>query len=337
MKPLAPLPICPAPLAGEALRSWLTRVGRVYRLTPEGLATRTQLLATRDDALEDVNLVRVAELARLPLAHVRALQSGPTAWLLHEEGSTVVCFSCLARDLREGEPLHGRAIWRQGWRIYCPDHRVRLESIATRLVRPPRTGSARRESLARLRARVETQAATVPRPTAAATHVAIRSMEAAITSALANERVGGPLRSSLSAREFLRVVADVTTWALSNFEREAGHPAAAHPPSCRHDDRAGVFRAADRRLPGIASPAHQRTLRDTLSPGRRAGALWWAYALMANAEPATLLRVDSTERQVALLAGRTPAGLDWLRQRMASWPDLYLQANWIDPASLPAV
>src|SRR5450755_3975225 len=106
----APLPVCPRPLAGEALRSWLMRVGRRYRLSAEDLA-QCLSLSVPGDPVDAVNIVLLAESTRLPIAHVTALLSGPLPWTLRERHTCVVCWQCLAEDLQRREPVHLRSIW----------------------------------------------------------------------------------------------------------------------------------------------------------------------------------------------------------------------------------
>jgi hypothetical protein len=91
----------------------------------------------------------------------------------------------------------------------------------------------------------------------------------------------------ISARDFLVVVRDVTTWALSNFECFHARPEAENLPN-------GVRIAADfyltmmpRRLPPFVSGRSVRTLSNTPEPGLRAAALWMAEALLAKQETCT--------------------------------------------------
>lgn len=92
------------------------------------------------------------------------------------------------------------------------------------------------------------------------------------------------LRRPLTASEFLTVVQDVTTWALSYFECFHARQKAENLPT-------GVRIVADfystmmpRHLPPFASESDVRTLRKTAEPGLRAAAVWWAEALLAKQE-----------------------------------------------------
>jgi hypothetical protein len=88
----------------------------------------------------------------------------------------------------------------------------------------------------------------------------------------------------VSAADFLKVVQDVTTWALSNFECFAARPEAENLPNGVRSAAGIYFTMMPRRLLPFASRTAVRTLRKTGEPGLRAAALWMAEALLAKQE-----------------------------------------------------
>jgi hypothetical protein len=78
----------------------------------------------------------------------------------------------------------------------------------------------------------------------------------------------------ISAWDFLVVVQDVTTWALSNFECFHARPEAENLPNGLRIAADFYFTMMPRRQPPFASGRSVRTLSNTPEPGLRAAALW---------------------------------------------------------------
>ena len=329
----APLPVCPRPLAGEALRSWLTRVGRPYSLSAEDLA-QCLSLNSPGDTVDAVNIVLLAECARVPIAHVTALLSGPPSWTLRERHACVVCWRCLAEDLQRREPVHLRSIWRQAWRVFCPQHAARLDAAPVRSLFPRR--SRRSHPRGRvpefIHRHLQNSSAEAPHQRGLGREAivgAIQTIENAITGALCGTRPETDW-GLLSSKEFLKIISDLTAWALSNFEAFRAQPPAAQLPSIVSMSSPKIFTPPRRLLAPYGGERSIRTLPQSPHPGLRCGALWWAYALMAQGHPTTKLRRDPRDRQQHFLRGRTPAGLAWLHARMDAWPADYVADRWVD-------
>jgi hypothetical protein len=135
--------------------------------------------------------------------------------------------------------------------------------------------------------------------------------------------------------DFLGVVQDVTTWALSNFESFHARPEAENLPNGVRIALGFYFTMMPRRLLPFASGHSVRTLRKTAEPGLRAAALWLAEALLAKQEAYTaVITVDPPARQWRLLKRKTPTGLYWLQQQMTTWPRKYIDHQWMDLGSI---
>jgi hypothetical protein len=160
---------------------------------------------------------------------------------------------------------------------------------------------------------------------------AIDRIEIAIDRALDGYDPDRRVWGFISAWDFLVVVRDVTTWALSNFECFRARPEAENLPNGVRIAADFYFTMMPRRLPPFASGRSVRTLSSTPEPGLRAAALWLAEALLAKQETYTTVdTVDPPARQWRLLKRKTPTGLFWLHQQMTSWPRRYIDHQWMN-------
>jgi hypothetical protein len=167
---------------------------------------------------------------------------------------------------------------------------------------------------------------------------AIEEMETVIRRAIAGEAPNvftwGPLR----ADDLLQIVHDVTSWALTNFEAFRARPAAEELPHGSSGTGSPYFGKAPRLQPPFDSNGAVRTLSSVNDPALRCPALWWAHVLLAESRrccnPA---QMGLPARQWHLLQSRCPAGLHWLRDRMAGWPAEYVRQHWtpIEPMLWP--
>jgi hypothetical protein len=132
------MPVAPRPLPGEAVLSWVRRVGARYDLTASELidllrpgagsvfVSRVGGLTWQADAELDALL---ASAARLDVARIRELRTvrvdgqEPTAWHRY---SLAWCPDCLRDDLARSGEVFERAIWRLGCCVVCPTHRTQL-------------------------------------------------------------------------------------------------------------------------------------------------------------------------------------------------------------------
>jgi len=136
----------------------------------------------------------------------------------------------------------------------------------------------------------------------------------------------------LSARDFLNIVHDVTTWSLTTFESfKAPCPATVYyhdwapflPP---------IFLFVTSYLRAWTPEHPERPMRLCVNPDERRNALWITMALLGADHPAmpgTGRPIDRLTRQRRLFRGQNPAGLPWLVSRMQHWPEAYRDACWV--------
>lgn len=130
------MPVAPRPLPGEAVLSWVRRVGARYDLTASELIAQLHTgsvygahvasLNWHDDVELDTLL---ASAARLDAARIRGLRTvrvhgqEPSAWHRH---SPAWCPECLRDDLTRHGEVFERAAWGLGCCVVCPTHGTRL-------------------------------------------------------------------------------------------------------------------------------------------------------------------------------------------------------------------
>ena len=142
----------------------------------------------------------------------------------------------------------------------------------------------------------------------------------------------------LRADDFLRIVHDVTSWALTNFEAFRARPAAEELPHGISGTGSPYFGKASRLQPPFDSNTTVRTLSSVNDPALRCPALWWAHVLLAESHRCcNPTQMGLPARQWHMRRSRCPAGLHWLRDRMASWPAEYVRQHWtpIEPMLWP--
>jgi hypothetical protein len=165
--------------------------------------------------------------------------------------------------------------------------------------------------------------------------VALEEMQMAIQRAIAGEApdflVWGPLR----ADEFLQIVRDVTSWALTNFEAFRARPAAEESPTGILQTAWPYFGKATRFQPPFNSVGGVRALSSVNDPAIRCPALWWAHVLLAESHRCrNPSEMGLPARQWSLLQSQCPAGLHWLMERMTHWPADYARQYWTPLESL---
>jgi hypothetical protein len=163
-------------------------------------------------------------------------------------------------------------------------------------------------------------------------------MEEVIHRAISGEAPNVFVWGPLSAAEFLRIVHDVTTWALTNFEAFRARPAAEELPSFIRGTGCPYFRKSCRLQLPFDSNSPVRTLSSVNDPALRCPALWWAHVLLCeHRRCCNRNEIGLHARQWHLLRSRCPAGLLWLLERMAHWPSDYVPQHWtpIEPMLWP--
>jgi hypothetical protein len=160
----------------------------------------------------------------------------------------------------------------------------------------------------------------------------LKAFEAAVVAATAGYSPPTEQWGLLSARDFLNIVHDVTTWSLTNFESfKAPCPATVYyhdwapflPP---------IFLFVTSYLRAWAPEHPERPMRLCVNPDERRNALWITMALLGADHPAmpgTSCPLDRLTRQRQTFNGQNPAGLSWLVSRMRHWPEAYRDACWV--------
>lgn len=345
------LPICPRPYPQEAARSWLTRVAREYALNAERLVgilglvpfashSRRFLARPVEVALEDSNLDQLATATQLPPARLLEMRPDPLEWTLTDTDVCTVCGLCLDGDLCHGRVPYLRAEWRQSWRIFCSVHEVRLLPCPMTVFTSNASEASVIETIDDLYAHCDLVQDNINRALASNRDflhltLAIEEMELVIRRAIAGERPDASTWGPLCANEFLQIVEDVTSWALTNFEAFKARPAAEELPHGISGTGCPYFRKAPRLQPPYDSDASVRTLSSVNDPALRCAALWWAHVLLAESHPCcNPTRLGPPSRQWSLLQSRCPTGLHWLIGRMKNWPREYVRRQWSPLESL---
>lgn len=320
------LPLCPRPLPREAFRSWLCRVGAVYAMTPEDLLTALALKAP-NMPLDHVDLVGLSRAARLPIGRIAELASASEQWTLRDSPCVAVCMECLHDDLLNNVIPHLRRAWLEAWCVLCVVHGSRLQIVLSDRLFPRYRKHVTAAGLARLSRQ---HGAREPDGDAIDGGVrrAIQVTQDALSAALSGRPPHAPTWGILQAADFLTIIDDLTSWARSNFELTAAYPPIHSLPIGLPGATSALFSPRRRPLLPWRTGGRVQTLASVVDPAARAAALWWAYALAADADPTTGLRLESEPRQTSFLESRAPEGLAWLWGRMARWPASYVSSRW---------
>jgi hypothetical protein len=131
------LPLAPRPRAGEAVSSWVGRVGARYDILGDelleyvldrprrviGIAGTLDYRADPEleSALAYATRIAPETISDLRIAGDDGRYSCWHRWVL------AWCPSCLSADLADYEEVYQRAIWRLGCCVVCPLHKLRLE------------------------------------------------------------------------------------------------------------------------------------------------------------------------------------------------------------------
>jgi hypothetical protein len=160
-------------------------------------------------------------------------------------------------------------------------------------------------------------------------------METAIRGALVGRRPHAPSWGDIDAAGFLEVVRDVTTFLLSGFSSIDPKPFCSKDLYRYRDDAA--VRCFERNRSrsmgwGQGTAPALATLPQVGGVGWRRSALFWARELMhaRTAQPwlPLPLKMDRQLRQSTAIKRQTPAGIDWLADRMMRWPERYRAQRW---------
>ena len=336
------LPYCPRPRAEEAAHSWLTRVAKGYGLSADGLMAQllkghnSTFCLERAFAVPYVNALSKA--TRITRRDLKRLQGAPINWILQDRRYCNVCIRCIDSDVLSDQTPFLRLSWRQAWKTNCALHGTRLIRTDLRILDELDVAGVSAE-YHRLRSISTTFEARLDHSLTSlrllAVLRAVGRIESAIDRAIGGHDPDHRVWGFIGAADFLLVVQDVTTWALSNFECFPARPEAEDLPNGVRSAAGFYFTMMPRRLLPFGSGSSVRTLRKTAEPGLRAAALWLAEALLARQEAHTGVEtLFPPARQWRLLKRRTPTGLYWLQQKMMTWPQRYIRHQWMDLNSI---
>lgn len=342
---MLPLPIVPPAADNELLGSWIQRTASVYDLSAHHLLDRWQVApGTSTGASPSVEMRVVAGRAVPSVASqmrawpqvVAKMIPATGEWLIASDADVAVCPQCLLNDDLAGNPRFRRRGWAQVWQVLCAWHRAPLIAMhdwASRTLEPvPIDRPLRRNatgSIVALGRRAE-RGVSVRRAMNA-----VAQLEAAVRGALAGRRPHPGSWGDIEPEAFLSVVLDVTTFVLSRFG-----PDDPRLPLCVRDlhrfragDPLGFFqRQRQRQTNAGEGAADLVSLAHVGDVGWRRCALYWTRELMhARTERSWLppsLKRDRHERQRALLAGQSAAGIEWLSERARRWPERYQSLRW---------
>jgi hypothetical protein len=139
---------------------------------------------------------------------------------------------------------------------------------------------------------------------------------------------------NLTADEFLMILNDLTTWALTHFEAVRSWSTAEDLTPAEEQEGYGLIGRL-RRMSPTEYPEQRttRTLQDIAAPKVRGAALWVAHAFMATCHIAASDRpsgMTTQDRQTSWLSRSAPAARQWLALRQESWPSSYRRERWIE-------
>lgn len=337
-----PLPFCPRPFSGEAVESWIWRIGREFGYTPARFlrAIGCPSPDRKDPAqrLTQADISYLATLARLPPHNLAEIAIIPPDWRLRALFDIPFCGPCWI----ESQHQHGFAFLQGAWmhagRISCPRHGSWLFSVRDKLGRrlcDPVHRAQYGVSVQALQEMLDHQvnmASSSGHRWISDAGERLKAFEATVMAATTGCSPAEEQWGRLSARDFLNIVQDVTTWSLTNFENfKAPCPATVY----YHDwapflPPVFLFVASTLRA---WTPEHpKRPLRWCVNPDERRNALWIALALLGADHPAmpgTGNPIDRLSRQQRIFKGQNPAGLSWLVAQMQQWPATYKDTCWV--------
>lgn len=240
------LPYCPRPNREEAAHSWLTRVGQSYGLTADRLVG--QLLREHhgtfclERAFVAPHVHALSKATRIPRRTLRRLQGAPIDWILQDRRYCNVCICCIDADVLAGKRSFLRLAWRHAWKTHCATHGTRLLRTELKILGDIDVPNASAE-YHRLRTISTTLESRLDQSLSSSLRVlaitrSIERIETAIGRAFNGDDPDSRVWGFISASDFLVVVQDVTTWALSTFECFPARPEAENLPN-------GVRSAAD--------------------------------------------------------------------------------------------
>jgi TniQ protein len=195
-------------------------LGAVEREAFGGRAVGSAIPATR--LLDPIVADHLAVLGQLSDPEITGLWPARSDWELHDLTFSTFCPHCCLGDLGSNRTPYGRQAWQQSWCTVCLSHGTAL--MARNVSHAPRNRSS--WSRAQLRSEGQFVAANRYRDLKVPSQPEVRStvlgclleIERATAAAISGIAPKPCSWGSLTPQEFLRVLQDVTTWALTHFE-----------------------------------------------------------------------------------------------------------------------
>ena len=346
-------PLCPRPRADESLLSWFERVAHEYAMSPTLLLNAVKQNESRqtlsappviDQLYESAVADRLTFLAQLTEAERSGLWPAMTEWDMKTRAYCTFCPYCCMADLRENRTPYGRQCWQQSWYTICRAHGIALT------VRNIAHVPANRSYWSTVQWRTTADYGYIGqyRPHHVLSEPALRvnilgclvEIERSTAEALAGITPNLLMWGNLTAKDFLMVLGDLTTWSLTHFEPVRCWSAAEELTPAEIQEGIDIVGRTGR-MSGSDYREHRsaRTLSDVANPKVRGAALWTAHALMASCHTAASDRHSgktAQNRQHALLSRAPQASRRWLAERQARWPRDYCRSRWIEVAAMCA-
>jgi hypothetical protein len=342
---LAPWPVCPPPYDGESLHSWFERVSAFYglpahrmlssvargllkpRRRPDAFKVGTTLAGNRKVAR------RLISLSGLSPSKFSTLRPPRTGWELPRLEFRAYCPRCCLDDLHRGETPYGRLVWQQAWYTVCRVHRIPLLLRRSSSVASWKTHQLQQDSS--LAAALGYQHAKQVQRERFYIQYALLEIQEAIEQALGGVRPRRRQWGVVSARSFLHVLKDLTTWSLTHFETVRSWSLAEDLTAIEIAD--GFKLIGRHRRMTLADYAGDRTARrlvDVDDPAVRGSALWFAHSVTASFHQDVSDRQTAyrrTSRQELKYAASSPAARAWLATQVSNWPERYRSKYWLNP------
>ena len=162
---------------------------------------------------------------------------------------------------------------------------------------------------------------------------ALLEIQEAIENTVAGVRPRRRQWGVVSARYFLHILEDVTTWSLTHFETVRSWSLAEDMTSIEIANGLKLIGRHRRMTPDDYAGDHAtRSLVDIEDPAVRGSALWFAHSVMAS------FHQDASDRQTAyrrtsrqaIKYAASPPGAVWLASRMSTWPERYRRKCWLN-------
>jgi len=338
-----PLPVCPPPYHDEGIDPWVERVAREYHMSrpkflcAAGLRNRLTQRTFPRDPVRTRELPALAILTRSSLADLRRRSAlAPATWTVRAQRDFIFCLCCVGEDYVQHRLPYQRAVWQSAARVACAADRHWLWSARGRFGcgRVDRLFKHREElplttwlehlhEAGRALNRLEEYHPEVS--------YTVREIQSAIDGALRGAAPPEEQWGAIDATDFLHVVRDVASWAITNFEPFPAHPAAYSIPPQLHLGTFDPFRWPHRRSPAWDHRIGATPLNAVFDPCLRRAALWTAHELLTShhpRRPPARRALSLHERRQRVFQYQSAEGLAWLVAQAHHWPRRYVQDQW---------